>query len=342
MKLIRTVDAAGQVLCHDITQIIPGEYKDARFRKGHVIQPEDIPVLLSIGKENLYVWEKCPGILHEDEAAALLYKAAAGKNIHGTAPKEGKIELIADVDGVLKIRREALLAVNSLGEMMIASRHGDFPVKKGDKLAGTRIIPLVIEKEKMDRAAEVAGTEPIFSILPYKKKKVGIVTTGSEVQKGLITDTFTPVLRDKFAKFPSEVIGQTKPGDDMEQITADILKFIEEGADMVVCSGGMSVDPDDRTPGAIKATGTRIVSYGAPVLPGAMMLVSYYEKDGRQIPILGLPGCVMYAKNTIFDLLLPRLMADDEITLSEINQLGEGGLCLNCDVCTFPNCGFGK
>ena len=256
--------------------------------------------------------------------------------------KEGKIELIADIDGVLKIRREALLAVNSLGEMMIASRHGDFPVKKGDKLAGTRIIPLVIEKEKMDRAAEVAGTEPIFSILPYKKKKVGIVTTGSEVQKGLITDTFTPVLRDKFAKFPSEVIGQTKPGDDMEQITADILKFIEEGADMVVCSGGMSVDPDDRTPGAIKATGTRIVSYGAPVLPGAMMLVSYYEKDGRQIPILGLPGCVMYAKNTIFDLLLPRLMADDEITLSEINQLGEGGLCLNCDVCTFPNCGFGK
>ena len=171
-----------------------------------------------------------------------------------------------------------------------------------------------------------------------KQKKVGIVTTGSEVQKGLITDTFTPVLRDKFAKFPSEVIGQTKPGDDMEQITADILKFIEEGADMVVCSGGMSVDPDDRTPGAIKATGTRIVSYGAPVLPGAMMLVSYYEKDGRQIPILGLPGCVMYAKNTIFDLLLPRLMADDEITLSEINQLGEGGLCLNCDVCTFPNC----
>lgn len=225
---------------------------------------------------------------------------------------------------------------------MIASRHGDFPVKKGDKLAGTRIIPLVIEKEKMDRAKEVAGDQPIFSILPYKKKKVGIVTTGSEVQKGLITDTFTPVLKDKFARFPSEILGQTTPGDDMEQITADILKFIEDGADIVVCSGGMSVDPDDRTPGAIKATGTRIVSYGAPVLPGAMMLVSYYEKDGKQIPILGLPGCVMYAKNTIFDLLLPRLMADDEITASEINQLGEGGLCLNCDVCTFPNCGFGK
>ena len=342
MKLVRTEDAVGQVLCHDITQIIPGVVKDAVFRKGHIVTEEDIPVLLSVGKENLYIWEKQEGMLHENEAAEILRQICQGEHMHPSGVKEGKIELIADCEGVLKINTEKLNAVNSLGEMMIASRHGNFPVKTGDKIAGTRIIPLVIEKEKMDRAAEAAGTEPIFSILPYKKKKVGIVTTGSEVQKGLITDTFTPVLRDKFAKFPSEVIGQTKPGDDMEQITADILKFIEEGADMVVCSGGMSVDPDDRTPGAIKATGTRIVSYGAPVLPGAMMLVSYYEKDGRQIPILGLPGCVMYAKNTIFDLLLPRLMADDEITLSEINQLGEGGLCLNCDVCTFPNCGFGK
>ncbi len=296
MKEIRTEDAVGHILCHDITQIIKDVKKGVLFKKGHIVREEDIPLLLSVGKEHLYVWEKKEGILHENEGAEILYKICAG----------------------------------------------DSDTMHGSDIKGTRIIPLVIEKEKMDRAAEVAGTEPIFSILPYKKKKVGIVTTGSEVQKGLITDTFTPVLRDKFAKFPSEVIGQTKPGDDMEQITADILKFIEEGADMVVCSGGMSVDPDDRTPGAIKATGTRIVSYGAPVLPGAMMLVSYYEKDGRQIPILGLPGCVMYAKNTIFDLLLPRLMADDEITLSEINQLGEGGLCLNCDVCTFPNCGFGK
>ena len=342
MKLIRTEDAVGHVLCHDLTQIIKDQYKDARFRKGHVVAPEDIPVLLGMGKEHLYVWEMTPGMLHEDEGAERLLALCANENMERSGVKEGKIELKASCDGLFLLRSESLRAVNAIDELMIATRHTNTPVKKGDKIAGTRIIPLVIEKEKMDRAAEVAGTEPIFSILPYKKKKVGIVTTGSEVQKGLITDTFTPVLRDKFAKFPSEVIGQTKPGDDMEQITADILKFIEEGADMVVCSGGMSVDPDDRTPGAIKATGTRIVSYGAPVLPGAMMLISYYEKDGRQIPILGLPGCVMYAKNTIFDLLLPRLMADDEITLSEINQLGEGGLCLNCDVCTFPNCGFGK
>ena len=344
MREIRTEDAVGHILCHDITQIIKDVKKGVLFKKGHIIREEDIPLLLSVGKEHLYVWEKKEGILHENEGAQILYEICAGDSeiIHGSDIKEGKIELIADIDGVLKIRRDALNAVNSQGEMMIASRHGDFPVKKGDKLAGTRIIPLVIEKEKMDHAREAAGKDPIFSILPYKKKKIGIVTTGSEVQKGLVKDTFTPVLKDKFARFPSEVIGQTTPGDDKEQITADILKFIEDGADVVVCSGGMSVDPDDRTPGAIKDTGARIVTYGAPVLPGAMMLVSYYEKEGRKVPVLGLPGCVMYAKNTIFDLFLPRIMADDEILASEITVLGEGGLCLNCDVCTFPNCGFGK
>ena len=188
MKLIRTEDAVGQVLCHDITQIIPGQFKGARFRKGHIVQPEDIPVLLSIGKENLYVWEKKPGILHEDEAAALLYKAAAGKNIHGTEPREGKIELIADCDGLLKIHREALLAVNRTPQMMIATIHGDLPVKKGAKLAGTRIIPLVIEQEKMDAMQKAAGSEPILNVLPFHQKKFAVITTGSEVFKGRIED----------------------------------------------------------------------------------------------------------------------------------------------------------
>ena len=344
MKEIRTEDAAGHILCHDITQIIKDEKKGVLFKKGHVVKEEDIPLLLSVGKEHLFVWEKKEGILHENEAAEILYKICAGDSdkVHGTDIKEGKIEVISKLDGVLKIRKDALAAINSLGEMMIASRHGNFPVKKGDKLAGTRIIPLVIEKEKMDAAEKAAGEQPVFDILPYHRKKVGIVTTGSEIKKGLIEDTFTPVLREKLAEYPTEIIGQVMPGDDKEQITADILKFIEDGADVVVCSGGMSVDPDDRTPGAIKDTGARIVTYGAPVLPGAMMLVSYYEKEGRKVPVLGLPGCVMYAKNTIFDLLLPRIMADDEILASEITVLGEGGLCLNCDVCTFPNCGFGK
>ena len=224
MKLIRTEDAAGQVLCHDITQIIPGEFKGARFRKGHIIQPEDIPVLLSIGKENLYVWEKKPGILHEDEAAALLYKAAAGKNIHGTEPKEGKIELIADCDGLLKINREALLAVNRTPQMMIATIHGDLPVKKGQKLAGTRIIPLVIEQEKMDAMQAAAGSEPILNVLPMQAKKFAVITTGSEVFKGRIEDKFTPILVGKLAEYGCEMTFHKVCDDDPAGITAAILE----------------------------------------------------------------------------------------------------------------------
>lgn len=342
MKEIRTVDAVGQILCHDITQIIKDQKKGVLFKKGHVVREEDITALLSVGKEHLFVWEKKEGMLHENEAAEILYKISAGEHMHGSEIKEGKIELIADCDGLLKIRRDALQAVNSLGEMMIASRHGDFPVRKGDKIAGTRIIPLVIEKEKMDRAEKAAGETPIFSILPFRNKKAGIVTTGSEVQKGLIKDTFTPVLREKLDEYACSVVGQTTPGDDRKQITEDILNFIREGADLVICSGGMSVDPDDRTPGAIKDTGAEIVTYGAPVLPGAMLLLAYYKIEDRTVPILGLPGCVMYAKRTVFDLILPRVMADDRICAKEISAYGEGGLCLNCQTCTFPNCGFGK
>ena len=326
MKLIRTEDAAGQVLCHDITQIIPGEFKGARFKKGHIIQPEDIPVLLSIGKEKLYVWEKKPGILHEDEAAALLYKAAAGQNIHGTEPREGKIELIADCDGLLKIDRRALLAVNSTPQMMIATIHGDLPVKKGAKLAGTRIIPLVIEQEKMEAMQAAAGPKPILNVLPFHQKKFAVITTGSEVFKGRIEDKFTPILEQKLAVYGCEMAFHKVCDDDPAGITAAILEAKAAGCELIFT-----------TPLAIRNTGAEIVTYGAPVLPGAMFLVSYL--DG--VPVCGLPGCVMYAKRTIFDLLLPRLLADDPITAEDIARLGEGGLCLGCAECHWPNCGFG-
>ena len=341
MREIRTEDAVGHILCHDITQIIKDVKKGVLFKKGHIIREEDIPLLLSVGKEHLYVWEKKEGILHENEGAQILYEICAGDSeiIHGSDIKEGKIELIADIDGVLKIRRDALNAVNSQGEMMIASRHGDFPVKKGDKLAGTRIIPLVIEKEKMERAKAVCQDGPILTLKPLHKKKVAILTTGSEVYHGRIEDKFTPVLVEKLKEYDCEMIFHEVYDDDHEAITKGCLQAIEQGAELVLCTGGMSVDPDDRTPLAIKNTGARIVSYGAPVLPGAMFLLSYYQE---RIPIVGLPGCVMYAKRTIFDLALPRLLADDEITAEELAALGEGGLCLNCPVCTYPNCGFGK
>lgn len=339
MKLCKTEEAVGQILCHDITQIIPGVTKDAVFRKGHVITEADIPVLLSVGKENIYVWENDESMLHENEAAEILYHICKGEHMHGTEVKEGKIELIADCDGVLKINREKLCRINSLGQMMIASRHGDFPLKKGDKIAGTRVIPLVIEKEKMKKAQETAGDEPIFSILPYEQKKVGLVTTGSEVYKGRIKDAFTPVIKEKLAEYGVEVCMHEICSDEHEQITAVINEMIFKGMDMIICTGGMSVDPDDRTPLAIKNTGAEIVTYGAPVLPGAMFMLAYHE-GGK--PILGLPGCVMYAKRTIFDLVLPRILAGEILGERDFQRLGEGGLCLSCPVCTFPNCGFGK
>ncbi len=339
MKLIKTEDAVGHVLCHDITQIIKGVTKDTVFRKGHVVRQEDIPVLLSVGKEHLYVWEKDEDMLHENDAAEILYEICRGENMHPSPVKEGKIELIADVDGVLKIDRELLYGINSMGEMMIASRHGDFPIHKGDKIAGTRVIPLVIAKEKMDKAKELAEDKHIFSIMPYKLKKVGVVTTGNEVLKNRIQDTFTPVIVDKLKEYGMEMKIHALPGDDNAAITKAILEMIEQGMDMVICTGGMSVDPDDRTPLAIKNTGAEIVTYGAPVLPGAMFMLAYYE---GKVPVLGLPGCVMYARRTIFDLVLPRIAAGEMLKKEDLDRLGEGGLCLSCDICTFPNCGFGK
>ena len=343
MKEIPVKEAVGQVLCHDITQIIRDVSKGPVFRKGHIIREEDIPVLLSVGKEHIYVWEKQEGILHENEAAEILRDICISENMIPSEPKEGKIELRAETDGLFKIRKDRMLQVNLLGEMLIATRHANTPVKKGDVLAGTRVIPLVIEAAKMERAKEAAGPEPLLRIMPYQHKKVGIVVTGSEILKERIKDTFNPVVLEKLQKYPVEVLGQIRSGDDKERISEAIENFIRQGADLVICTGGMSVDPDDRTPGAIAATGAETVTYGAPVLPGAMMMVAYWPRAGKTDAVItGLPGCVMYAKQTIFDLLLPRIMADDRITREEIAELGIGGLCLNCAVCTYPNCGFGK
>lgn len=346
MKLIPTREAVGTVLCHDITQIIRGVTKDAVFRKGHVVTEEDIPVLLSVGKDHLYVWEKEEGMLHENEAAEILCAMCRGEHMERSQAKEGKIELTAACDGLLKVSGRALKAVNGFGQMMIAARHGNFPVKKGDKLAGTRIIPLVIEEEKMEAARRLAmeatGGESILKLLPFRHKKAGIVTTGNEVYYGRIKDTFTPVIREKLSEFDAEICAHEICGDDDQAVTRAILAMADQGADLVVCTGGMSVDPDDKTPLAIKNTGARIVSYGAPVLPGAMFLLAYLERGGKKITVMGLPGCVMYAKRTVFDLVLPRVMADDEVSGEELAALGEGGLCLNCPQCTYPNCGFGK
>lgn len=342
MKLINTIDAVGCVICHDMTQIIPGVTKDARFRKGHIITEEDIPVLLSIGKEHIYVWEKEEGMLHEDEAAVMLANLCssdASQVMHKTTPKEGKIELISDVFGLFKVDAVRLEKVNMQEELMIATRHTNTVVHPGDKLAGTRIIPLVIAEEKLQKALSECGEKPLLDILPFRLKTAALITTGSEVKKGRIKDAFTPVIIQKLKNFGVSLIDHQIVGDESEEITAAIRQAKAKNPDFILCTGGMSVDPDDRTPKAIKDSGANIVSYGAPVLPGAMFLLGYFEDN---TPIMGLPGCVMYAKATVFDLLLPRILAGEKISRADIVKLGHGGLCLGCEVCHFPYCQFGK
>lgn len=338
MKLIRTEDAVGQVLCHDLTQIIKGVSKGPRFRKGHIVAEEDIPVLLSMGKDQLYVWEKDDTVYHENEAAEILCQVSMGENMTPSEVKEGKIELTAACDGLFTVDVERLDAVNEIDQIMIATRHTNTPVKKGDKLLGTRVIPLVIKKEKMELVRKTAGEKPLCRLLPYRMKKAGIVTTGNEVFYGRIQDTFTPVVKNKLEQYGIQAEDHLTVGDEKEKITAAIRELKARGCELIIATGGMSVDPDDQTPGAIKESGAEVVTYGAPVLPGAMFCLAYFS-DGT--PVMGLPGCVMYAKTTIFDLVLPRIAAGVRISRKDITRFGNGGLCLGCEDCRWPDCGFG-
>lgn len=339
MKLIKTEEAVGQVLCHDITQIIKGVTKDARFRKGHIVTEEDIPVLLSLGKDHLYVWENDETVYHENEAAQILCDICINEHIVPTEVKEGKIELKAACDGLFCIDTERLWEINDIDQIMIASRHHNTPVKQGEKLLGTRVIPLVIKKEKMELAKERAGGKPLCSLHPYCLKTAGIVTTGNEVYYGRIKDTFTPVVVKKLEAYGIQVMEHIIVNDEKENIKNAIHTLKAKGCELIITTGGMSVDPDDQTPGAIRESGANVISYGAPVLPGAMFCLAYFE-DGT--PVMGLPGCVMYAKSTIFDLMLPRIAAKIPVSRRDITMLGHGGLCLGCEECRYPACSFGK
>ena len=338
MKQISTTEAVGHVLCHDLTQILPGEFKGARFRKGHIVTEADIPVLLSMGKEHLYVWELEPGMLHENDAAARLVRLCKGPGMDETEVREGKIELRAAFDGLFRVDTARLNAVNAIDELMIATRRGNTAVRAGDKLCGTRVIPLVIREEKLKQAEAAAGERPLLELLPYKLKTAAVVTTGAEVAGGLIADKFTPVLVEKLKAFGIRVIHHSLPGDEPAAVLGAIRAARAAQPDLILCTGGMSVDPDDNTPGAIQASGARIVTYGAPVLPGAMLLLGYFA-DGT--PILGLPGCVMYAKATVIDLVLPRIAAGVTLGKQDFVALGEGGICLGCPECRYPICPFG-
>lgn len=339
MKCIPVQEAVGTILCHDMTQILPGEFKGRKFKKGHIVTEEDIPVLLSIGKDRIYVWENVEGMVHENDAAIFLKDITMGEGLTYGEIKEGKITFTAAYDGLLKIDADRLFRLNMLGEICFASLHNNLPVTKGQAVAGTRVIPLVIDQKKLDKAREILDGHKIISVKPMRSLTVGIVTTGNEVFYHRIEDKFGPILRKKMDHYHCTVAGQTFVPDDKEKIQNAIQEWLEKGVDMVFCTGGMSVDPDDLTPSAIRDTGCEIVTYGTPVLPGAMFLISY-TADGR--PVLGLPGCVMHANVTVFDLVFPRILAGERITMEDIAAFGHGGLCTSCGTCTYPNCHFGK
>ena len=339
MDTVRTEEAVGMVLGHDITEIVPVKFKGIAFKKGHIIKEEDVEKLLRIGKENIYVLDLKEDELHENEAALRLGNMFAGNGVYFTGPGEGKVSFKPKHRGLLKINRQLLDEVNATGDLCLATIHENIKVEKDSLLGGTRIIPLTIKKDKIDNIESIVeGKEKIFRIKPFKKFKIGLIVTGSEVYKGRIQDKFGPVIEKKVAEFGSDIFHKEIVKDDTDSIKEAIFHAKSIGAEMIIVTGGMSVDPDDRTPGAIKATGAHVISYGTPVLPGAMLMFSYL--DG--IPVFGLPGCVMFAKTTAFDLLLPRVFAGEEIVREDITRMGYGGQCLSCEVCTFPNCQFGK
>lgn len=339
-KSIPVDQAVGMVLPHDITEIRKDQFKGRAFRKGHIIRPEDVEHLRRLGKDHIYVLELGEEEIHENEAARMLARALAGEGVvFDKEVVEGKIALMAAHDGLLKIDRDRLLELNLLGEVMCSTLHDNTPVEKGEQVAATRLIPLIGERKLVDRAvAAVEGSEPVVRVLPLKTVRAGLVITGSEVFYGRIEDKFEQVLRKKMADLGSEVATVRFAPDDAARIAEEIQGCLDEGADLIVTSGGMSVDPDDVTRLGIRDAGAEDMVYGSPVLPGAMFLVARIG----QVPVLGLPACGMFHHITVFDLILPRILTGASIDRRELAAMGHGGLCRNCKHCQYPICNFGK
>jgi molybdenum cofactor synthesis domain-containing protein len=322
MKKINVKDAVGMALCHDITEIIPGGFKGAKFLKGHIIKEEDVEVLLSLGKENIYIWEEDADYVHENDAAEFIKNLVIGEGMSASEIREGKINFIAEYDGLYKVNINLLNKINSIGEIIIATKYNNTPVKKGQSVAGTRIIPLRIEKKQLEELEKITKNEKLMEIKKINSDlRIGIITTGNEIFYGRIKDKAREALEGKFSEYGVTNIKQVFMPDDKEKITAKIKEVMED-SDIVICTGGMSIDPDDVTPDAIEESGCRMVTYGTPVLPGAMFLLGY---NGDKV-IMGLPGGVVFSKKSIFDLLLPRILAGDIITKEDIVKMGHGGL----------------
>jgi len=338
-KSVPLEKAVGMMLAHDMTQIVPGEFKGPAFKKGHTIKEEDVSQLLDMGKQNIYVYDPKDGYVHENDAAVRIANSACGRGIRLTEPSEGRINFISTGSGLLKVNKEALLKINSVDDITFATIHGNQIVKPETGLAGTRIIPLTTVEKNIEEVERICKESyPVIDIAPFRNLKVGVVTTGSEVKNGRIKDKFGPVLKKKFANLNCEVIRQIFVDDDVEKTVAAINELINEGAELIALTGGMSVDPDDLTPSSIRATGAKVITYGAPVYPGAMFMLGYLG----DIALVGLPGCVMYHNASIFELTVPMIVAGEEVTKEYISSLGHGGFCSNCKECRYPVCGFGK
>jgi molybdopterin biosynthesis enzyme len=322
LKVIPVEEAVGLPLAHDITEIVPGKRKGPAFRRGHIVRQEDISKLLDVGKRNLYVMELEKDELHEEDAARRLAKAAAGRNLKLTDPSEGRINLVAEISGLLKVDADLLFRFNSLGDLMLATLPGNRYVNEGTVVAGTRTIPVVVKEELIQRAEALCKEKPIVTLLPIRTKKVHLVVTGSEVFTGRIKDGFGPVVARKVGALGSTLESVKLAPDDPDVIAGDIRTAKQAGADIILVSGGMSVDPDDKTPEGIRRSGAKVETHGFPVLPGSMFVLAYLG----DIPVMGLSGCVLHDPFTAFDVLLPRLLAGDKITRADIMAMGHGGL----------------
>jgi molybdenum cofactor synthesis domain-containing protein len=338
-KRVPVEESVGMVLGHDVTRIVPGEFKGPGFKKGHIIKDEDIPALLDMGKKHVYILELGEAMVHENDAAERIARAAAGKNIKLTGPSEGRIDFIAAGPGLLKINVDALLQINMINEVILVTMHTNQQVASGNRVAGTRIIPLVTQDSIVSKVEQICGDNfPVIDVKPFRSLDVGLITTGNEVYSGRITDKFGPVIEAKFAELGCRVVEQVFVPDEIDRTVQAIHDFVGKGVDLIALTGGMSVDPDDQTPAAIKAAGAEVVIYGVPVLPGAMFMLARIG----DIPVVGLPGCVLYYRATIFDLIIPRIVAGEEVTAQDIIRLGHGGFCPICKECRYPMCPFGK
>ncbi len=321
---VRVEDAVGFVLAHDVTKIVPGEFKGPLFTKGHIIAKEDIQALLSIGKERIFVLELDEGQIHEDDAAETMASFVTHHSLVKTVAHEGKVQVKAAFDGLLQVDVLTLASINTLRQLVVATKRTYSPVREGDLLASLKAIPLVVDADQLAFMKEelAKSTQPLIQVVPYQPMTVGIVTTGSEVFKGRIKDRFGPVLQERLSHFPVTLREQVIVDDHLEDIVSAILRFLAQGVQLVLVTGGMSVDPDDRSPAAIGKVATEVVTYGMPILPGAMTMLAYHN----DAVIMGLPGGVIYDAYTAFDVLLPRIVAGTRLTRKDIAQLAHGGL----------------